>query len=99
MVNNKIPTIRFKDSSLDTIMAGLKMEQVKEVVFKKFIPNLKEVILKNKKECIFCYVDEDFQVMVSKEDYSKIIECLEKYYLEKEDYDTCIILRDLKSKL
>ena len=47
---NKIPTINFRDNSIETIMAGVNMEQVKSVVFGKFLPNIKVAVEKNKKE-------------------------------------------------
>ena len=95
---NKIPTINFRDSNIETIIAGVNMEQVKSIVFGKFLPNIKVAVEKNKKECVFCFV-KDYQVVIPKEQYKPALETLEKYYTSKEDYPNAIVARDLCAKI
>ena len=54
---NKIPKVTFREDTLECIHAGLAMEQVKSVVYDKFLPIITQAVNKNKKECIFCFVD------------------------------------------
>ena len=95
---NKIPTVTFRDDHINTILSGLSMEQVQKVVFDKLIPNLKLAVEKNKKECVFCYV-EDYQIIIPNKSYKQVLNTLEQYYIGKEDFDTCIVLRDLYLKI
>lgn len=95
---NKIPTVRFLDDNLNTIVKGLSLDQVQQVIYDKLIPNLKISIEKNKKECIFCYV-QDYQVIIPQKSYLQTLKTLEKYYLTKEDYVKCGIIKDLLIKI
>lgn len=97
-MSSKIPTVTFQNYELETIMKGLALEQVKQVTFDKLIPNLKYSILKKKKECIFCYV-EDYQIVIQKDSYASVCEKLIEFYSIKEDYVKCAELRDLKEKI
>ena len=74
------------------------MEEVKSVVFDKLIPNIKIAIEKNKKECVLCFV-EDCTVLIPKTSYLQTLQTLEKYYLTKENYVNCSLLRDLQTKI
>ncbi len=94
---NPIPTVHFKNESLDTIVMGLGMDSVQQVIYDKLLPNLEIAVNKNKKECVFCYV-EDYQVIIPKTTYKATLETLEKFYLAKEDYKKCTIIRDLLIK-
>ena len=95
---NKIPNVTFREPTLDCIHAGLAVEQVKSVVFDKFLPNIKIAIEKNKKECIFCTVG-DFSVVIPKSSYKTTLDTVEKYYVSKEDYTKSAIIRDLSAKI
>lgn len=95
MATPYIPTVRFRDENMNTIMAGLDMDQVKSIVFEKFIPNIENAIKRKKKTCIFCYVEDEYQVVVSKEDYKNILEVLEQYYISKESYEVCAKIQEL----
>ena len=95
---NKTPTIIFKNDSLDNIVKGLAIEQVQKVVYDKFMPTIKLAIEKKKKECILCFV-QDYQIIIPESSYKQILNTLEKYYLSKEEFDNCSILRDLALKL
>lgn len=91
-----VPTIRFKNNDLNTIINGLGSEQVKSVVFAKFIPNIEQAIKKNKKNVLFCYVGDDYQVIINEINYINTLNILEKYYLEKENYEICAKIKQLK---
>lgn len=93
---NKIPTVTFRNNSLDNIVKGLAQDNVKVVVFERLIPNIKIAVEKNKKECIFCYV-EDYQVIIPKSSFPKTLGVLEEFYLSKEDFTKCAQLRDLRN--
>jgi len=95
---NKIPRVTFRDNSLDTILVGLNQSQVQEGVFNRIVPIIKEAVEKNRKECVVCIVDE-FQIIVPKSEYKQVINTLEKYYLSKENFDNCVLLRDLATKI
>jgi len=95
---NKIPKVTFREPTLDCIMAGLEMEQVKSVVFDKFIPIITQAVNKNKKECILCTV-EDFKVIVPKSSYKSTLRTIESYYASKENFTTAALLRDLQAKI
>lgn len=90
------PTVRFKSNNLNTILLGLESEQVKSVTFEKFLLNIEQSIKRNKKNTIFCYVDEDFEVVINEKDYDNILSVLENYYLGKEDYEICAKIKQLK---
>lgn len=94
-----IPTIRFRDDNLDTILSGLDMEQVKDIVFEKFIPTIKHSIQKKKKTCIFCYVNDEYQVIISRPDWGTVLDYISDYYIKREKYDICAEIRDLKELL
>lgn len=95
---NKIPRVTFLDDNLNTIVKGLSQDNVQKVIFDKLIPNIKVAIEKNKKECIFCYV-QDWQIIIPKSSFKSTLDTLLKYYLNKEDYDKCGIVRDLLTKI
>jgi len=95
---NKIPIVTFKNNTLDNIVKGLAMEQVQQVVYDRFIPTIKQAIDKDKKECVLCFV-EDYQIVIPKSSYKQTLNTLEKYYLSKEDFDKCSLLRDLALKI
>jgi hypothetical protein len=94
-----IPTVRFRDNNLNTIFTGLEMDQVKSVVYEKFIPNIEQAIKKNKKDCIFCYVGDDYQVIINKQDYKSVLNILEEYYLSKENYEVCTKIKNIKDAI
>jgi hypothetical protein len=99
-----IPTIKFNNISgngidLETIIAGLKMEQVKSVVFEKFIPNIEQAIKKNKKDCVFCYVNEEYQILINENDYGNVLNIVEEYYISKENYEVCAKIKQLKDAI
>lgn len=95
---DKIPRINFRDDNPATILAGVNMEQVKSVVFDKFLPNIKNAIDKNRKECIFCHV-KNYNVIIPKSEYKVALSTLEKYYAKKEDFEKCSQIIELSSKL
>lgn len=95
---NKIPNVTFREDTLECIHMGLAMEKVKSVVYDKFLPIITQAVNKNKKECIFCTV-EDFKIMIPKSSYKPTLETLEKYYASKEDYKNATLLRDLQAKI
>lgn len=95
---NNIPTVTFSSESLDVIVKGLAMDSVQQVIYDKLLPNIEVSINKNKKECVFCYVQE-YQVIIPQKTYKVTLETLEKYYLLKEDYPKCLTIRDLLIKL
>lgn len=97
-IQNKIPTVTFTHETLDIIVKGLSQDNVQQVIYDKLIPNLKLSIEKNKKECIFCYV-QDYQVIIPSKSYLQTLKTLEKYYLAKEDYEKCGIIKDLLIKI
>ena len=90
----KIPNVVFKNDDLNNILLGVGLEQVKSIVFDKFIPNLEIAIKKNKKECIYC-TSHGFDVVLPKSEFKKAIDTIEKYYIKKENYIICSKLRDL----
>lgn len=98
MAISKIPTVTFASDSIDIMMKGLAMDSVQQVIYDRLIPNLETSINKNKKECVFCYV-EDYQVIIPQKTYRSTLETIEKYYLAKEDYSKCSTIRDLLLKL
>ena len=95
---SKIPNVKFRDDSLDTILAGVGMDQVKKICFDKFIPNFKLAIDKNKKECVFCTTD-DFQIIIPKSSYKNVLKVLEEYYIKNENYEMCAQLVEMFEKI
>jgi len=93
-----IPTVTFASENLDVIVKGLAMDSVQQVIYDKLLPNIEVAVNKNKKECVFCYVQE-YQVIIPQKTYKVTLETLEKYYLLKEDYPRCSTIRDLLIKL
>jgi hypothetical protein len=91
-----IPTVRFRDDNLNTIIAGLEMDQVKSVVYEKFIPNIEQAINKNKKNVIFCYTNNEYQVIINENDYYNTLDIIEKYYVIKENFEVCAKIKKLK---
>ena len=91
---DKIPRINFRDDDPATILAGVNMDQVKSVVFDKFLPNLKLAINKNRKECVFCHV-KNYNVIIPKSEYKIVLSTLEKYYAKKEDFEKCSQILEL----
>ena len=95
---NKIPNVRFRDDSLDTILHGISLEQVKSVCFDKFIPNFKLAIEKNKKEVTFC-TTEDLNIIIPKTSFKNVLKTLEEYYLSKENFEICAQIVDMFNEL
>lgn len=95
---NYIPTVKFRDESLETIIAGLEMDVVKNIVFDKFLPNIEYAIKRKKKTVIFCYVDE-FQVVIKKEDFDNTLKIIEEYYVCKENFELCVKVKKLRDSL
>lgn len=91
-----IPTVRFRSNDLNTILLGLDSEQVKSVTFDKFIPNIEQSIKRNKKNTVFCYVDDHFEIVINEKDYDNILSVLENHYLGKEEYEICAKIKHLK---
>lgn len=89
------PKVWFRDNNINTIIKGLEIPQVKQIVFDKSFPILKEAILKNKKSCSICVIGNDFEVIIMQNNYNNVLKSLENYYIEKEDWNKCIELRDL----
>ena len=96
---NYIPTITFRDDDLNTIIAGLEMDQVKSVVFDKFIPNIEQAIKKKKKNVVFCYANEEYQIIINEVDFDNVLNIVEKYYLSKENYEVCAKIKQLKDAI
>lgn len=92
---NKPATISFNGTNLEIITRGLELDHVRSVVFERFIPIIENAIKSNKKSCIFCYVGE-YSINIPEKGYVVVLDLLEEYYVAKEDWDKCIILRDLK---
>ncbi len=90
--------IIFKNDDLDTILIGLEMDQVKNVSFQKFLPIITQAINKNKKECIFCFVD-NYQIIIPKSSYKSVLNTLEQHYVKNEDFITCSKIIDLINKI
>ena len=95
---SKIPNVKFRDDSLDTILHGVGLEQVKSVCFEKFIPNFKLAIKKNNKEVVFC-TTEGFSVIIPKSSYKNVLKTLEEYYLFKENFEICAQIVDMFNEL
>lgn len=93
---DKPATISFNGTTLDIIHKGLALDHVQLVVFNRFVPIIKKAIEKNKKSCIFCYVGE-FSINIVENDYSVVLSLIEDYFVSREDWEQCIILRDLKT--
>jgi hypothetical protein len=91
-----IPTVRFRSDDLNTIINGLDSEQVKSVTFQKFLLNIEQSIKRKKINTVFCYVDDDFEIVINEKDYDNILSVLENYYLGKEDYEICAKIKHLK---
>jgi hypothetical protein len=60
-----IPTVRFRSDDLNTIINGLDSEQVKSVTFQKFLLNIEQSIKRKKINTVFCYVDDDFEIVIN----------------------------------
>lgn len=95
MATPYIPTITFRDNNIDTIINGLETEQVKSFVFDKLIPNIENSIKYKRKNCIFCFVNNEYQVVIPREDYKNVLGILEKYYISKESYEVCAKIQEL----
>ena len=94
-----VPTVKFQNNDLNTILAGLELDQVKSVVYENFIPNIEQAIKKNRKDCVFCYAGDDYQVIINKSDYRSVLNILEEYYLLKEKYEVCAKIKNIKDAI
>lgn len=95
---NKIPNVTFRSSDLHCIMEGLGSDDVKSVVFERFIPTIKVAVEKKKKECILCTTG-DYSIIVPQSSYSKVLETIEEYYVKKEKFEVCAQIKKLQAQI
>lgn len=91
-----IPTITFQNDDINTIFIGLNLDQVKSLTFDTFLPNIEKAIEKNKKNIVFCYAADEYQIVINEKDYNNTLNILENYYKNKENYEICAKIKKLK---
>lgn len=96
---SRLATIHFRDFSSETVMAGLQLEQIQQVVFDKFIKSLTPSSISKKEKFIFCNVGENHEVILSRNDVVSVLEFVLKKYEHLEDYNMCIKVRDIMKLL
>jgi hypothetical protein len=74
--------------------------EIKQIVLEETIFAIKDGIKKNKNSIsLFEVAHTDYYIELSKNKWKPSLEKALEYFLEKEEYDRCAVMRDLISKL
>ena len=99
-MRRKIPILRVKAEPGADYSTLTELPEIRQIVLEETITAIKEGIEKHKTSTpLFEIADSDCYIELSKDKWKPTLEHLIDYYSEKEEYDKCIEVRDLISKL
>jgi hypothetical protein len=99
-MRRKAPIFRLNASPGVDYSKLTENESIREVIIEETITAIKDGISKNKKSTpIFEIADSNYYIELERTEWKSTLENVIKYYVDKEDYDTCVKCRDLIEKL
>lgn len=100
-MRRKIPVFKVKaEPGTDYSKVLLAIPEVKKAVLEETVFAIKHGIEKNKSSIsLFEVADSSYYIELSKDKWKPTLENLIEYYVEQEEYDKCVEVRDLISKL
>lgn len=74
--------------------------EIKKIIIEESIRAIKEGVEKKKNSIVLLEIaDSNCYIEIKKEKWTNVVDKALEYFVEKEDYDKCIEVRDLKLKL
>ena len=99
-MRRKVPVFRVKAEPGADYSILTDLPEIRQVVLEEAIYAIKDGIEKHKSSIsLFEIADSDCYIELSKDKWKPTLEHLIEYYSEKEEYDRCIEVRNLVSKL
>ena len=99
-MRRKAPIFRLNASPGVDYSKLTENDYIREVVIEETISAIKDGISKNKKSTsIFEIADSNYYIELERTEWKSALENVIQYYVDKEDYDTCVKCRDLIEKL
>ena len=99
-MRRKIPVLRVKAEPGADYSTLTELPEIQQVVLEEAIYAIKDGIEKHKTSIsLFEIADSDCYIELSKDKWKPTLEHLIEHYAEKEEYDKCIEVKDLISKL
>ena len=99
-MRRKVPVFRIIAEPGADYSVLTEQPEIRQVILEEAIYAIKDGIEKHKSSIsLFEIADSDYYIELSKEKWKPTLEHLIEYYSEKEEYDRCIEVRDLISKL
>ena len=99
-MRRKTPIFRLNASSGVDYSKLIENIEIKEAIIEETITAIKDGISKNKKSTsIFEIADSNYYVELERTEWKSTLENVIQYYVDKEDYATCVKCRELIEKL
>ena len=99
-MKRKIPVFRVTAEPGADYSVLTESSEIKNAVLEEAIYAIKDGIEKHRSSIsLFEVADSDYYIELSKEKWKPTLEYLIEYYSEKEEYDKCIEVKELISKL
>jgi hypothetical protein len=99
-MRRKVPVFRVSAESGADYSILTTVPEIRKAVLDEAIYAIKDGIEKHKSSIsLFEIADSSYYIELGKEKWKPILEHLIEHYVEKEEYDKCIEVRDLISKL
>jgi hypothetical protein len=99
-MRRKIPLFSLKAHPGMDYSQLLMIPEIKKVILEEAVVAIKDGINKNKKKIsLFEIANSDCYIELEKDKWKPTLETALKYYVEKEEYDVCVVCRDLINKL
>ena len=99
-MRRKVPLFRLNASSGINYSKLTENTEIKEAIIAETITAIKDGISKNKKSTsIFEIAGSNYYIELERTEWKSTLENVMQYYVDKEDYDTCVKCRNLIKKL
>jgi hypothetical protein len=99
-MKRQIPVFRVNVQSGASYDQLHEIPEVKEVVIEEVIVAIKDAVKRKKSSIeLFEVANSDYYLQLNKDKFKSSLEKAIEYFVEKEEYDRCIEVRDLINKL